>query len=184
MTAFSTASAPLLNSIDLGRPAVREQRDQLLAQRHVGLVGRDVDAGVEQLRRLLLDRLHDRGCAVADVHHADAAREIDPFLTVGIDETRALGRTTVVSPANMPTPRGTACLRRSISSLFALTLSSSSFGESPRDVLDLQVLVHHVLAAFAAESRMLHSAEGRLRGRWRPVVCADDAVLQAFGHTH
>ena len=76
---------------DFRRIAVRQELDELLAKSDVGLVRTDVDAGVKELRRLLLNRFHDRFVAVTGVDDADAAREVDPLAAVQILEPRAFG---------------------------------------------------------------------------------------------
>ena len=73
----------------LGGPAVRQDAHELLAQGDIGLVRGHVDARVDEAGRLLLDRAHDVRVAVPDVHHADAAREIDEVRAVGVHETGA-----------------------------------------------------------------------------------------------
>src|SRR5262249_29355695 len=69
----------------LGALAVRQERGQLLAERDVRLVGGHVDAGVQELGRLPLDRAHDLVVAVPGAHHAEPAREVAELTAVGID---------------------------------------------------------------------------------------------------
>ena len=92
LTAFSTASAPLLaSSVFLGNVAGRELVEQL-AQADVRLVGGDQ-------RRMWMQRtsapaphgLDHRRRAVADGQHADAAGEVDERVAVDVVDERAVG---------------------------------------------------------------------------------------------
>ena len=60
----------------LGRCA-RCQAAQLLGQRHVGLIGHNLEAGVREQLVLRRDRAHHGRMAVAGVHDCDAGAEID-----------------------------------------------------------------------------------------------------------
>ena len=77
LTAFSTASAPELKNAARVGPRDRRERSEPLCELDVPRVGDDREVGVDEPRRLLLDRLDDAWMAVADVAHADAAREVD-----------------------------------------------------------------------------------------------------------
>ena len=78
LTAFSTASAPELTSIDFcSAPGARRQLGQPPADLDVGLVDADHEALVEVLVGLSLDRVDDGREAVARVLAADAAGEVD-----------------------------------------------------------------------------------------------------------
>ena len=63
---------------------------ELLAHRDVALVGRDLEAGVDEVGGLLRDRVDDRRVRVADVHHCDARAEIDQPVAVDVLDDPAL----------------------------------------------------------------------------------------------
>ena len=68
---------------------MRQQFDQLFTQGNVRLVCRDVDACMQELFRLLLNRRDDRWLTMPSAHDADAARKVDELIAVGIDQRRA-----------------------------------------------------------------------------------------------
>ena len=91
LTAFSTASAPLLARIVffLNVPGVISFSS--LRQPHVRLVGGDERAGMDVLRRLILNRLHHGRRRVSDGQHPDAAGEIDERVAVHVEDEPAVG---------------------------------------------------------------------------------------------
>ena len=64
---------------------------QALGELDVGLVGRDVEAGVGVQLGLSLDRGDDLGRAVSDVQHGDAGREVDEAVPVDVLDDGAGG---------------------------------------------------------------------------------------------
>ena len=73
------------------REIARRQRVQLFGQRHVGLVGHDLERGVGETVFLCLRRGNHVGVAVAGVQHGDAAREVDEPAAFNVPELRVLG---------------------------------------------------------------------------------------------
>ena len=73
--------------------AERAGRDlvEQLGEPHVRLVGRDQRADVDELPRLVGNRLDDRRRRVPDGHHADAAGEVDQRVAVDVEDERAFG---------------------------------------------------------------------------------------------
>ena len=67
------------------------QRVQLFRQRHVGLVGHDLERGVRIEVFLRLGGGHDRRVTVAGVEHGDAAGEVDVAVALDIPELGILG---------------------------------------------------------------------------------------------
>jgi hypothetical protein len=89
-TAFSTASAPELNSADFlwWSPGVISLSFSQTVD--VGLVAGHHETGVDQLVGLLVDPLDNQGSAVADVDHGDARAEVDERVAVHVhDDTAA-----------------------------------------------------------------------------------------------
>ncbi len=75
---------------------VRARRElvQLLGERHVALIRHNLVAGVREALQLRLDRRDHLRVAVADVHHRDAAGEVDVALSLHVPQLgaqRALG---------------------------------------------------------------------------------------------
>ena len=91
LTAFSTAFGPGAEEDRLLLALARRQRAQALGQAQVGLVHDDLERGVGDPIELGLDRLHHVRVAVADVHHADAAGEVDVAATGDVPELGPLG---------------------------------------------------------------------------------------------
>ena len=46
------------------------------------------------------------------------------------------------------------------------------------NIFDLQIVVDTMVAALPAETRLLHSPEGSVRGRRRPLIDANDSIVQ------
>ena len=89
LTAFSTASAPELKNAARVGPAIGASgRPSRSASSTYDAVRDDREVGVDEPRRLLLDRLDDAWVAVADVEHADAAREVDERVAVDVGDRR------------------------------------------------------------------------------------------------
>ena len=87
-TAFSTASAPeFANIVFFGRVAGRE-RVQPFGQLDVGLVRRDVEAGVGVELGLPLHRRDHLGRRVPDVQDRDPGREVDQPVPVDVLDDR------------------------------------------------------------------------------------------------
>ena len=63
---------------------------ELLAELEVGLVHRDREAGMGELRHLLLRRAHHLVVGMPDVERADAAREVDEHVAVDVGEQGAM----------------------------------------------------------------------------------------------
>ena len=70
---------------------MREQRDELFAQGDVGLVREHVEARVNVLGGLLLNRAHDRRGAVPGIDDTDAAREVDQLAPFDVIDARTFG---------------------------------------------------------------------------------------------
>ena len=73
----------------LGGPAEGREREQLLRELDVRLVGDDGEVGVGEAAELLLGGLDDAGMGMAGVQAADAAREVDEDVAVDIGQRRA-----------------------------------------------------------------------------------------------
>src|SRR5437773_210089 len=73
----------------LGRALDRSDLAQALRQAEVGLVVHDLERGVRRVLELFPHRLHDARVRVADVHHADAAGEVDVALAAHVPQLRA-----------------------------------------------------------------------------------------------
>ena len=71
LTAFSTASAPELNSADVLAWSPGREGVEPLAHGHVALVGSDHEAGVGEAADLLAHRLDHGRDGVADAGHRD-----------------------------------------------------------------------------------------------------------------
>ena len=91
LTAFSTASAPLLTKKVRFSWRARREPVEPLGQLDVGLVGGDREADVGEPVELVADRLDHARMAVAGVDHADAAAEVDQPVAVGVGEDGAFG---------------------------------------------------------------------------------------------
>ena len=91
LTAFSTASAPVDISTRLVRALAGRERVQLLAERDIRLIRRDLEAGVGDLVELGAHGLHHAAVAMAGVEHGDAAREVDVAPALGVPQQRILG---------------------------------------------------------------------------------------------
>ena len=91
LTAFSTASAPVENRIDLASPEKGASLVQALAELDIGLVWHDLEGGVGEGVELLLHRRDHLRMTVAGVEHGDAAGEIDEALAVPVPELGTLG---------------------------------------------------------------------------------------------
>ena len=72
-------------------PPDRGDLAQTLGEPQVGLVLDDLERRVGRSCELLLDRLHDAGVGVADVHHADASGEVDVALAADVPQLGASG---------------------------------------------------------------------------------------------
>src|SRR6266508_3870101 len=88
----------------------RRHLAEALRKPQVRLVVDDLEGGMGGLLQLLVDRLHDARVRVADVHDADAAREVDVSLAADIPDLGALARSTVIGWA-LVMPRGTYLAR-------------------------------------------------------------------------
>ncbi len=55
-------------------------------QRQIGFVHSDLEASVQELVSLPVDRLDDGRVGVAEVVHSDAARQVDVLVAVDIDD--------------------------------------------------------------------------------------------------
>ena len=91
-TAFSTASAPELNSADCFVVVARGELGQRLADVDVAVVRRDHEAGVgERARPAPAPGADHRAARVADAGHRDAGAEVDQRVAVDVDEHAAAG---------------------------------------------------------------------------------------------
>ncbi len=86
-----------------------------------------------RLGRLLLDRVDDGLVAVADVHHADAAGEIDELVALEVDEGRAVRGSTTAAVTRGTPGDTTADRRASNSSLRPISgyLSGAGLNDPP-----------------------------------------------------
>ena len=73
----------------LRRPGKRGDGEQPFGERDVHLVRNDREVGVEEARRLLLDRLDDVRMRVADVQATHAAGEVEKRIAVDVGQHRA-----------------------------------------------------------------------------------------------
>ena len=93
LTAFSTASAPELNSAERLSWSPGVSAVELLAHGDVALVRRDHEAGVGERRDLLLHVARRRRRALLPtLVDGDAGAEVDERVAVGVDEDAAAGR--------------------------------------------------------------------------------------------
>ena len=86
LTAFSVASAPVVNSAVFFSPGDRRQRVQALGEAYVGIIHRHLEAGVGEALHLLFDGGHHFGMAMAGVDDGDPAGEIDVALALHVPQ--------------------------------------------------------------------------------------------------
>ena len=91
LTAFSTASAPELNSAVRFSWLPGVSRFSASATSHVAVVRRDHEAGVGERLHLRGDGVDDPRVAVADRGHRDARAEVDQRVAVDVDDDAAAG---------------------------------------------------------------------------------------------
>ena len=91
LTAFSIASAPVVNRIALCVSASPTSAAEPRRQLDVRLVHRHLKAGVHQAIELLVHGADDVRVAMAGVEDADAAREVQVLLAVDVPDARAFG---------------------------------------------------------------------------------------------
>src|SRR6202044_863187 len=73
------------------RECPRRQRIQLLSQLYIFLVGRDAEAGVNELIELWTNGGDDARSAMSDIQNTYAAREIEKAIAIDVFEHDAFG---------------------------------------------------------------------------------------------
>ena len=91
LTAFSTASAPLLNSAAFVAPAIGTNLAQLARKGDIRFVGRHHEARVLKLLQLLADAPNDARRRMAGIEAPNAAGEVEKDVSIDINETRPFG---------------------------------------------------------------------------------------------